>query len=303
MVPGFKLKLGTRASALALAQTKTVAEKIRMTDPSIDVEIIAISTEGDRDQQSPLSQIGGTGVFIKALENALLEKHIDAAVHSAKDLPSSLDERFQLSAAIENDPREDILISPKSLSVDELPPSTVIGSGSPRRASQILYHRHDLIFKDIRGNIETRLRKLDSGDFDAIILARAAFSRLNMNRDFRIIPENISLPAPGQGIICVETLKNNKEANELSNQINDHPTYLILIAERSMLKTLGVGCGLPVAGIARIENGKMSMRGRILNLQGTKLVEHQTEGAPEDAEETGRKLGTLLKPAAEELLG
>ncbi|MCP4633921.1 MAG: hydroxymethylbilane synthase [candidate division Zixibacteria bacterium] len=298
-----KLRIGTRGSNLAMAQTKLIVENISNCFPDLEIEIVLIKTEGDKDQRSSLSQIGGTGLFVKTIEEALKDDRIDAAVHSAKDLPSVISDEFQLAGALECGYREDVLISKNGQDLKSLPEGSTIGSGSPRRISQLLRYRPDLEFKEIRGNIDTRLQKLYDSFYDAIVLARAGLHRLNMDEMIaQIIPFEISLPAPGQGIICIETLKSNSDAIDIVNKINHINTHIVLSAERNFLKTMNMGCGLPIAGMAWIENDMLFFKGRVLSPDGKKMEEKVLSKEIEKAEEIGEQLGNYLLPYANEII-
>ncbi|MBD3233117.1 MAG: hydroxymethylbilane synthase [candidate division Zixibacteria bacterium] len=299
-----KLRIGSRGSKLALIQSQKVVSALKAVADKIEVKIVEIKTEGDRTQTESLQQIGGAGVFVKAIEQALLQGEIDLAVHSAKDLPSELDPNLTITSVLRRESPRDVFISKNNSLLNEMPDSAVIGSGSPRRIAQLLYHYPRLQFKDIRGNIETRLRKLDEGLYDGIVLAEAGITRLNLShRITQIIPLDICMPAPGQGIICIEALKSNRQLIELLKEINHGVSYSELSAERAFLRILKVGCSQPVAALARCMDGEMEIAGRIMNPKGKEIAQKKLIGEITRAEEIGEELGRLLKPSADKLLG
>ncbi len=298
-----KLRIGSRGSKLALIQTHKVVSALKKVAGKTEVTIVEIKTEGDRAQFEPLQQIGGAGVFVKAIEQALLQGEIDMAVHSAKDLPSDLDPELTIASVLPRESPKDVFISKNNSLLDEMPDSAIIGSGSPRRIAQLLYNYPGLKFKDIRGNVETRLRKLDEGLYDGIVLAEAGITRLNLShRISQIIPIDICMPAPGQGIICIETLKSNERFIELLKEINDNDSFSELTAERAFLRILKVGCSQPVAVLARCKDSDIEIAGRVMNPAGKEIAQKRLIGEIRRAEEMGEELGRLLKPSADKLL-
>jgi hydroxymethylbilane synthase len=297
------IRIGTRDSKLALSQTRMVIEHLKNAFSDMEVEIVRVKTEGDRDRKSRLASMAGAGIFTKSLEKALSGNRIEAAVHSAKDLPSTLERGFTIAAVLQRGPCKDVIISRGGHTLDTLPKGSRIGSGSPRRRAQILRYREDLVFEDIRGNIETRLRKLDSGMYDALILAEAAPVRSGISGDnFHPIPIDICLPAPGQGIICIETMNENVDINRIFRSVNHDPTLRELTAERSFLQSMGLGCGLPVAALAIEQDNKLVITGRVLDGAGQRFREEKITGDPDDAYSLGRQLGRRLLPYADEYL-
>lgn len=262
-----KIKIGSRASALALWQAERVKTLLEQSNPGITGEIVKISTSGDYDRTTPLEKMGGVGVFVKELEKALQEGYIDIAVHSAKDLPSRLPPGFDIAAAPERGPVEDVLICRDNFNIDTLPVGSVIATGSPRRRAFIRSLRRDLKFCDVRGNIDTRIRKLNEGQFDGLVLAKAGIERLNIDIRYSIMrPPDIFLPAPGQGIIVVEGYRPNKAVKTVLASIDNPLVRCCLEAEQQMLRTLDAGCSSAVGGYCRWDAHKdeLIMDGGIL---------------------------------------
>lgn len=250
--------LGTRGSRLALIQTEKVQQLLLASFPDMQVQITIIKTEGDIDRISPLSSFGGRGAFVSSIEHALLRHEIDAAVHSLKDLPSRLPEGLCLCAAPERvDPR-DALISREGLHIEELPRGTVIATGSDRRRVQIRRFRSDFTFTGIRGNIETRLKKIESGAVDALILASAGLHRLGLSRRItQYLDPEIVLPAPCQGALGIECREDDDMTRSLLTAIDDSNTRTCVDAERAFIERLGMGCHTPVGCLARIEHDEV----------------------------------------------
>ena len=250
-----KIKIGSRKSTLAMKQSEYVAEKLRVKFPNDTFEIIPISTQGDKQLNKTLQSFGGKGVFIKELENALLNGEIDMAVHSAKDMPTDMPEKFEISAALMREDRSDVLVCYGDTKIENI---KTIASGSPRRIAQAKKLFPNTVFKPIRGNIETRLKKVKDGEYDAVIMARAALIRLNIN-DVNIIPlgDNF-ICAAGQGILAVETVKG--KMTDYTSAINDKKVMAELTAERSFLKHMGGGCHIPCGASAVYNNSKIIMR-------------------------------------------
>ncbi len=298
------IRIGTRGSRLALIQAERVIEKLKGGFPELGFETVIIKTKGDKDKTSPLVDIGGIGLFTKAIEDALLEKSIDIAVHSAKDLPSDIDAKFEIPAVLERGSVEDVLLTRDGRPLDMLREGALIGSSSPRRISQLLHLKQDLRFADIRGNMDTRIKKLKTGAYDGIISAKAAVERIDIDKStYSIIPKNLCLPAAGQGIICMECLRDNSEISELLKKINHLTTFQRLKAERSFLRELDIGCGLPVAVLSEIDGGRMKIIGRVLDAGGKRIAEETVFGKRDKAEELGKQLGKKILPQANELLG
>jgi hydroxymethylbilane synthase len=248
-----KIRIGTRGSRLALWQADYIEHLLRQSNNDIELERIIIKTEGDRDQSSSLTQIGGQGVFTKAIEEALLENRIDVAVHSLKDLPSAMPEGLFLAAVPERGPVEDVLVTKDGLSLNELGEGASVATGSIRRCSQLLHLRPDLDIQDLRGNIETRLNKLYQQNLDGIIMARAAIYRLELDHvKYYSFSTDEMVPGVGQGAVGVQTRADDLATNEVVRLISHQETFDAVTAERAFLNELDSGCQFPVGAYARI---------------------------------------------------
>lgn len=295
------LRLGTRASALARWQAEWVAA--RLTELGIDVELLPITTQGDVKTQ-PLGQIGGQGLFTKELQRALLDNQIDLAVHSLKDLPTAPVDRLALAAVPERESTADVLVARTAARIEDLPPAARVGTGSLRRQAQLLHRRPGLRVVDIRGNVETRLRKLDEGQFDAIVLAEAGLKRLGLaERIVNVIPRAVMLPAVGQGALGIEARTADGATRQLLAPLNHEATHLAVIAERSLLSTLRAGCLAPVGAFGRLENGRLRLDAVVLSGDGAKRVAASGDGPPRDAEALGQQVAqSLIDQGATELI-
>ncbi|MCL4191473.1 MAG: hydroxymethylbilane synthase [Thermoguttaceae bacterium] len=293
MASGVQIRLGTRASALAQWQADWVLARLQ--ERGARVTLVPISTSGDRDQQLPVDRIGGQGVFTKEIQRALLDGRIDLAVHSLKDLPTAAVEGLSLAAVPHRASTGDVLVSRRYPRLSELPQGAVVGTGSLRRQSQLLHYRADLKVQEIRGNVDTRLRKLDEGQFDAIVLAEAGLQRLGLaDRITELVPPSILLPAVGQGALGLETRADDR-ATRAAVEPLDHPeTHAAVVAERAMLAALHGGCMAPIAAWARVEEGILHITGRVLRRDGSKKLEASHLGPADDAASIGRELADEL---------
>lgn len=302
-----RIRLGTRASALARWQADWVAA--RLAELGVDVELVPITTTGDRQQQGPLSTIGGEGLFTKEIQRALLEDRIDLAVHSLKDLPTAQPAELCLAAVPERASVSDVLVcprdaSPRQVSLDDLGEGAVLGTGSLRRRSQLLSVRGDLSCKDVRGNVETRLRKLDAGDYDALVLAEAGLRRLELaQRITQVLPPAIMLPAIGQGALGLETRRDDRRTREALAALDHPPTHAGVLAEREMLTALEGGCLAPIAAWGRAEGHVLTLSGRVLSSDGREKIETTLTGDPQAAGQLGRGVAEeLIAQGATELI-
>ena len=305
------LVIGSRGSKLALVQAQMVKTQLALLYPALEVRIEIIKTSGDV-KTDPLSVIGGKGVFTKELEDALLDRRIDIAVHSLKDLPTVIPETLVIAAMCKReDPRDALVLSrlnPKSgaakPSVAALPKGSTIGTSSPRRLAQLKHLRSDLVFKDLRGNVDTRLRKLDEGQYDALVLACAGLRRLG--REERISAPLLTtemLPAVGQGAIAIEARAGDEETIALVGGLDHKFTRLACTAERSFLLSLGGGCLLPIAAYAIVRDKRIRLQGLIADTLGKRIVRDHLSGALDEAEQMGSRLAErLLAKGAGELL-
>lgn len=301
-----KVSIGTRGSKLALWQAEWVSSEIKKLRPDIEVSLVKIKTTGDKILDVPLAKVGGKGLFVKEIEEALLRKEIDLAVHSMKDVPTDLPAGLHLVAICKREDPRDALITTRSeiKNIDDLPKGAVVGTSSLRRSCQLLNRRPDLKIVQLRGNLDTRLRKLDEGQFDAIILASAGIRRLGLEKRISgIIPTDLSLPAIGQGAIGIECRIDDGFINDLLSPLNDYETSVCVKSERAFLKRLEGGCQVPIAAYARIDSGSLKMDGLVGSLSGDRLIRGHIEGRPEECEELGIKLGEhILSKGAKEIL-
>jgi hydroxymethylbilane synthase len=303
------LVIGSRGSKLALWQASWVKSRLAELHAGLQVEIQIIKTSGDVLKNAPLSMIGGKGVFTKELEEALLDGRIDLAVHSLKDLPTTLPAELTIAAITEREDPRDALILPHDArisnpSLHNLPTGAIVGTSSLRRLAQLKHLRTDLGIKDLRGNVDTRLRKLDEGDYDAIILASAGLRRLGLEQRISaaIAPAEM-LPAVGQGALAIETRADDTATIELLAPL-DHPdTRDACTAERALLRALGGGCQLPIAGHAVAKDGQLKLDGLVAGLSGEIIIRDQLEGSATQASELGEMLAQhLLSRGAHSLL-
>ena len=292
--------IGSRGSKLALWQAEQARQRLRSIHPQLEINIEIIKTTGDV-QSDPLSVIGGKGVFTKELEDALLDGRIDIAVHSLKDLPTILPEGLAISAICEREDARDALVLRSSFGASEaslssLPERAVVGTSSQRRLSQLKALRGDVEVRDLRGNVDTRIRKLDEGQYDAVILASAGLLRLGLeNRISARIPISDMLPAVGQGAIAIETRRDDEFVVEATSRLDHRETRLVCLAERAFLRGLGGGCQLPIAAHAVIDNDLLILDGLVAKPDGSKIWRDKVSGPPDEAEEVGSKLAEVLK--------
>jgi len=298
------LKIGTRASRLALAQAAWVKDKIEACHPDLKVELVKIKTTGDRILNSPLSKIGGKGLFVKEIEEALIKGSIDLAVHSMKDVPAELPEDLCLSCFPKRETPQDAFISVKSKAMDKLPLGARIGTSSLRRSAQVLAFRPDLNIVPLRGNVDTRLKKLESGEADAIILASAGLLRLGLaDRITDYVPTEHMLPAVGQGALGLEIRKTDKRTAELLAFINHKDTELSVRAERAVLRELGGGCQVPIAAYAQIRGEDINLDALVASVDGRRIIKDKIVGKTEDPEGAGVRLARrLLDSGAKQIL-
>lgn len=291
-----KIKIGTRGSKLALWQASYLAEKLREQNPDLVIEIVTIVTTGDKILDVPLAKIGGKGLFTNEIERAILAGEVDMAVHSLKDLPTELPSGLIIGALSKRDEVRDALVSRSGKTLAALPSGAKIGTSSLRRRAQLLAFRPDLCISDLRGNIDTRLRKLANGDYDALILAAAGLIRLDRHSEItELLPPDIMLPAVGQGVLAVEARADDTEILHLLQGINDRTAAITAAAERAFLQRLEGGCQVPVGVFAELVAGELNVTGIIASLDGAKVIRRSRRGDPECA----IKVGTVL---AEELL-
>lgn len=302
-----KITIGTRGSQLALWQTNWVKAQIEKHHPGIQVEINIISTKGDRVLDVSLPKLGeqGKGLFTKELEDAILERRVDLAVHSLKDLPTELPPGLRIGAICEREDVRDALVAREPImSFDELPEHATIGTSSLRRQAQLRQARPDLVIEPIRGNVDTRLRKLEEGLFDAIVLAAAGLHRLgHANRITEHLSEDFMLPAVGQGALAIEIRADDAAVSEIVDSLNHEPTRLACSAERAFLKGLGGGCLVPIAAHAKLNSGLMELTGLVSSPDGSQSMRDRHTGPSSDAEAIGQRLADeFLSRGADRIL-
>lgn len=297
------IRIGTRGSALARWQAEWVAA--RLAELGVEVSLVLITTSGDVQQKGPVETIGTRGVFTKEIQRELLEGRVDLAVHSLKDLPTDVVPGLCLAAVPERAPVSDVLASRKYSSLAELPKAALVGTGSLRRRAQILHVRPDLRTQEIRGNVETRLRKLDEGQYDAVILAEAGLRRLGLVEHItEVLPASVSLPAVGQGALGLETREDDENTRRILARLDDPASHAGVLAERAMLAALEGGCLAPIAAWGRMEGDRLVLTGRVLDADGARRLEATSQGTAPGAEDLGRRVADdLIAQGAAELIG
>jgi hydroxymethylbilane synthase len=289
------IRIGTRGSPLALWQANFIAEQLRASAPGRQVELVIIQTQGDQIQNKPLAQIGGDGLFTKAIQDALLAGKADVAVHSLKDLPTAPIDGLTLAAVPQRASTRDAFISKKHKRFDDLPHGATVATGSMRRKAQILNRRPDLDLVDIRGNVETRLRKLDELQLDGLILAEAGLQRLGLGQVVtELLDQEWMLPAVGQGALGLECRAENRELRNLLARLDDAASSQATAAERALLLSLGGGCQVPLGAHGVVANGVLNLRAAILSADGSTRTAGEVAGPPERAEDLGRELAARL---------
>jgi hydroxymethylbilane synthase len=298
------LRIGTRSSALALWQANFVRDRLRVLAPDQPIELVEIQTEGDLIRDVPLVQLGGQGAFTKAIQQALLDNRADIAVHSLKDLPTFAVEGLLLAAVPERGPSGDAFVSRKPHSFVGLTKGAAVGTSSLRRQAQLLHRRPDLKLVNLRGNVETRLRKLEDQGLDAIVLAEAGLVRLGLQQHItEVLDRSWMLPAVGQGALGLECRTDDLPTRALVERLNHAETRAAVLAERAMLRGLGGGCAVPIGAASSIANGILNLRGVVLPPDGNKRVEAEINGPFDQGEALGERLAQqLLARGARELL-
>ena len=306
-----RLRIGTRGSALALWQANYVADSLKRLH-GVETELIRIRTSGDRLQSAPVTQInqeigseaGGKGVFIKEIEEALLAGEIDVAVHSMKDVPTEIPPGVTFAAITRREDPRDCLISRNGGTLETLPNGARIGTSSLRRQAQLRHHRPDLNVVDLRGNVDTRLKKLERGDFEAIVLAVAGITRLGMaSKITQVLDEEFILPAVGQGALGIETRVSDGETSRLVGSLDDAESRACISAERSVLDALQGGCQIPLGALGSLRGGELHLEAAVFSAAGSEYVRCSENGPPEEAEAIGLRLAAaLIEAGADRLL-
>jgi len=298
------LRIATRKSPLALWQAEYVRDRLIAAHPGLEVELVRMTTQGDKILDSPLAKVGGKGLFVKELEEGLLSGHADLAVHSMKDVPVELPAGLHLAVICEREDPRDAFLSRHYPNVDALPKGARVGTSSLRRQCQLTALRPDLQILSLRGNVNTRLAKLEAGDFDAIILAAAGLLRLGFGeRITAYLDTTVSLPAIGQGAVGIECRRDDPEVNQLIAVLNHRPTQIRVDAERAMNHRLEGGCQVPIAGHAVLEDDKLVLRGLVGYPDGSRVVRGEIRGPAAEAAQLGTTLADdLLSRGADAIL-
>lgn len=298
------IRIATRKSLLALWQANHVKDRLEQLHPHIQVELVPMTTQGDVLLDTPLSKIGGKGLFIKELEQAMLDGRADIAVHSMKDVPVEFPEGLGLTVICEREDPRDAFVSNQYQSLDQLPAGAVVGTASLRRECQIRARRPDLVVKTLRGNVQTRLRKLDEGEYDAIILAAAGLKRLELEaRIACLLSPDESLPANGQGAVGIECRLDDPELLALLAPLDHAPTRLRVVAERAMNQGLQGGCQVPIGSYAELEGDKLWLRGLVGKPDGSQIIFDEITGLASQGEALGAELAKrLLARGADKIL-
>ncbi|GBF10839.1 hydroxymethylbilane synthase [Tepidibacillus sp. HK-1] len=296
--------VGSRKSQLALTQTEWVIEKLKKLYPNIRFEIKEIVTKGDKILDVTLSKVGGKGLFVKEIEQALLDGEIDFAVHSMKDMPAEMAEGLTIGAVPEREDPRDCLISNQDYTIETLPIGAKVGTSSLRRAAQIVAYRPDLKIESIRGNVNTRLSKLETDGLNAIILAAAGLKRMNwQDRITQYLDVDLCLPAVGQGALGIQVRENDQETIQMLQSIDDQETRMIISAERALLHHLQGGCQIPIGAYARWQNDQIHLVGMVAAVDGKRILKAEVTGSKEEAVSLGIKVANqLLQQGADQIL-
>lgn len=298
------LTIATRESPLALKQSEWVKNKLQQLHPSLAIDFLGITTHADKNLHVTLDKIGGKGLFVKELEEALYDGRADIAVHSMKDVPMLLPPELIIPAICEREDPRDAFVSNKYASLAQLPTSAIVGTSSLRRHAQLAAARPDLTIIPLRGNINTRLKRLDDGDYDAIILAAAGLKRMNFTQRIKsYLSTDESLPAAGQGALGIECRENDEHLVSLIKALNDAATFACVTAERAVCRQLQGGCMVPVAAFAELDKDQLTLRGLVANSKGTKILRAHSSGHAKDAENLGKQVAEdLLQKGATTIL-
>jgi hydroxymethylbilane synthase len=293
-----ELRIGTRGSALALWQAEWVRSQLKAARPGLTVELVTIKTQGDKILDVPLAKVGGKGLFVKEIEEALLEGRVDVAVHSMKDMPADLPAGLHVAAMPRREDPRDVLIMREGRGLADLPSGARVGTSSLRRAAQLLHLRADLKTETLRGNLDTRLRKLETHGFHAVILAAAGIKRMGLSHLItQYLEPELMLPAVGQGALGIETRTEDRPTNELVTQLAHQPTMAAVRAERAFLRRLQGGCQVPIGGHATLDGERLALTGMVADLQGRQVIRRALQGDAGKAEEIGESLAEVVLSA------
>ncbi|PYU63858.1 MAG: hydroxymethylbilane synthase [Acidobacteria bacterium] len=285
------LRIGTRGSMLAKWQAESVRKQL-FAATGMEAEIVIIKTSGDKMQQAPLTQIGGKGIFIKELEEALLEESIDLAVHSVKDVPTDVPSRLVFPAVCRRDDVRDCLVG---TTLANLRQGARVGTSSLRRQAQLIHLRPDLDLRDLRGNVDTRLRKVESGEYDAVMVAKAGLDRLGLSqRISEVLSPEVCMPAVGQGAITIECRLKDMEAADLLALLDDRETRTAIVAERALLSALQGGCQVPMGAWARVERNELLLDACVCSVDGSQYVKQRATAPPDQAAQLGERMARVL---------
>lgn len=293
-VRGGCLIIGSRSSKLALVQANFVRDKLKGFYPTFDFEIKTIKTIGDKILDVALSKIGDKGLFTKEIQEALLKREIDLAVHSMKDLPTALPQGLKIAAVTDRFDSRDVLVSLAGFTIDTLPKGSKVGTSSLRRRAQLLHMRKDLNILDLRGNLDTRVKKLEQGLYDAVILAYAGIARLGLKLKLSLIPVEQILPAAGQGALGIEICKDAGNTDKLIKVLDNTDSHLAIDAERALLAGLEGGCQVPIGVYAQVDEDKISIKAGVFSLDGKIAVKDEISGPKKDAETLGSQLAERM---------
>ncbi len=298
------IKIGTRGSKLALWQANWVRSVLEEKFPQHTVELIIIKTQGDKILDVPLAKVGGKGLFVKEIEHALLAQNIDIAVHSMKDMPAEIPDGLCIGAVPERENPSDVFISRSGLGFKELDSGSIIGTSSLRRGAQLRHARPDMVIQPLRGNLDTRLKKLESENFDALVLAAAGVKRLNLEHKItEHLDLDFMLPAIGQGALCIETRKDDAVVGPLVASLDHAPTRAVVAGERAFLNRLEGGCQVPIAGHGRISENQFALTALVAEIDGSRLIKGEKSGPLNSSEAIGIDLAEeLLARGADEIL-
>jgi hydroxymethylbilane synthase len=298
------IKIGTRGSKLALWQANWVRSVLEEKFPQHTVELIIIKTQGDKILDVPLAKVGGKGLFVKEIEHALLTRHVDIAVHSMKDMPAEIPDGLCIGAVPERENPSDVFISRSGLEFKELDSGSIIGTSSLRRGAQLRHARPDIVIRPLRGNLDTRLKKLEVENLDAIVLAAAGVKRLNLEHKItEYLNPDIILPAIGQGALCIEIRNDDPVIEHLVEALDHGPTRTVVKGERAFLNRLEGGCQIPIAGHGKISQAQFILTGLIAEVDGSRMIKAQMSGPADATEAIGIELAEeLLANGADKIL-